>query len=122
MDMNGPQPAFPDRTRRAIAAALALAIFLASLGTSIVNIALPTLAHAFMASFAEVKWVAISYLAAMTLAAVSAGRLGDIYGPKPTLIAGLCLFAVASLLCGSLRVFRCSSVQGHFREPARRSS
>jgi len=98
--MNGTPSSSPDQTKRGVTAALALAILLASLGTSIVNIALPTLAQVFTASFAEVQWVAVSYLAAMTLSAVFAGRLGDIYGSKGALVAGLGLFAAASLLCG----------------------
>ena len=98
--MDGTPSSSPDKTKRGITAALALAILLASLGTSIVNIALPTLAQAFTASFAEVQWVAVSYLAAMTLSAVFAGRLGDLYGSRRALLAGLGLFAVATLLCG----------------------
>ena len=78
---------------------LALAMLLASLGTSIANIALPTLADAFSAPFAEVQAVVVAYLAALTISVVIAGRLGDRYGLKPTLVAGLFLFATASLLC-----------------------
>jgi len=47
--------------------ALALPMLLASLGTSIANIALPTLADAFAVTFSQVQWVAIAYLAAMTV-------------------------------------------------------
>mgnify|MGYP000919002619 CR=1 FL=1 len=48
-------------TRRAVAA-LSLAMLLASLGTSIANVALPTLAHAFGASFRLAQWVVLAYL------------------------------------------------------------
>lgn len=78
---------------------LALAMLLAALGTSIANIALPALADAFSAPFAEVQAVVVAYLAALTVCVVIAGRLGDSRGLKPMLVAGLTLFAVASLLC-----------------------
>ncbi len=80
-------------------ATLALAMLLGSLGTSIANIALPTLAEAFAAPFAAVQAVVVAYLAALTIAVVIAGRLGDRYGLKPMLVAGLSLFALASLFC-----------------------
>ncbi|WGD32301.1 MFS transporter [Ancylobacter sp. WKF20] len=80
-------------------ATLALAMLLGSLGTSIANIALPTLAEAFAAPFAAVQAVVVAYLAALTVAVVIAGRLGDRYGLKPMLVAGLGLFALASLFC-----------------------
>ena len=80
---------------------LALSMLLASLGTSIANIALPTLVEAFSAPFVQVQAVVVAYLAALTISVVIAGRLGDSRGLKPTLLAGLAVFAVASLLCGA---------------------
>lgn len=79
--------------------ALALAMLLASLGTSIANIALPTLIEAFSASFAQVQSVVVAYLAALTISTVIAGRLGDTYGLKRALVGGLIVFATASILC-----------------------
>ncbi len=93
------QPHVSERTRPAITITLALSMLLASLGTSIANIALPTLAQAFSAPFAQVQAVVVAYLAALTVFVMIAGRLGDSYGLKPMLMAGLGLFAVASLLC-----------------------
>ncbi|WP_421692909.1 MFS transporter [Aestuariivirga sp.] len=81
------------------AIALSLAMLLASLGTSIANIALPSLAQAFGAPFREVQMVVVAYLAALTVSVIIAGRLGDRRGLRPMLVAGLVLFAAASLLC-----------------------
>ncbi|MCB1486895.1 MAG: MFS transporter [Bauldia sp.] len=80
--------------------ALGLSMLLASLGTSIANIALPALSKAFSAPFHQVQWVVIAYLATLTILVVFVGRLGDIHGLKRMHLAGLGLFSVASLLCG----------------------
>lgn len=93
------QPDEPEQAKPSVTLTLALAILSASLGTSIANITLPTLTETFSAPFAQVQAVVIAYLAAMALSVVIAGRLGDRYGLKPVFVAGLGLFAVASLLC-----------------------
>ena len=77
-------------------AALSLAMLLPSLGTSIANVALPTLATAFDAPMAQVQWVVIAYLLAVTTLIVGAGRLGDMLGRRRVLLFGISLFALAS--------------------------
>lgn len=79
---------------------LSLSMLLASLGTSIANVGLPTLALAFGASFQQVQWVVVAYLLAITTLIVSVGRLGDIIGRRRLLLAGIATFTVASVLCG----------------------
>ncbi|CAN7157670.1 MFS transporter [Phyllobacterium sp. LjRoot231] len=81
-------------------AGLSLSMLLSSLGTSIANVGLPTLAQAFSASFQEVQWIVLAYLLAITTLIVSVGRLGDITGRRRLLLAGIFLFTVASVLCG----------------------
>lgn len=92
-------PSAPPLSSARLTAALVLAMLLASLGTSIANIALPVLGTAFAAPFSGVQKVVVAYLAGLTVAAVYAGRLGDRFGLRPVLAAGLLLFAAASLLC-----------------------
>lgn len=82
-----------------VLAALAGSILLASLGISIATVALPTLARVFSASVQEVQWVVLAYLLAVTVAIVLAGRMGDLYGNRRVLIAGLVLFTLASAAC-----------------------
>jgi len=79
---------------------LSLSMLLSALGTSIANVALPTLAEAFTASFQEVQWVVLAYLLAITTLIVSVGRLGDLTGRRRLLLAGIFLFTVASVLSG----------------------
>lgn len=81
-------------------ASLSLSMLLSSLGTSIANVGLPTLAQAFDASFQAVQWIVIAYLLAITTLIVSVGRLGDIAGRRRLLLAGIFLFTAASVLCG----------------------
>lgn len=81
-------------------AGLALSMLLASLGTSSANIALPSLAQAFSASFQQVQWIVLVYLLAITTLIVSVGRLGDLIGRRRLLLGGIFLFTLASLLCG----------------------
>lgn len=97
--MEQPEPHTGTKTQRAIVITLALATLLASLGTSIANIALPTLVEAFSVPFGQVQSVIVAYLVALTVTVVIAGRLGDRHGLKPMLVAGLGLFSFASLLC-----------------------
>lgn len=76
--------------------ALALAMLLSSLGTSIANVALPSLQTAFSATFGEVQWVVLAYLLVVTSTIVGAGRLGDLVGRRRLLLGGLAVFALAS--------------------------
>ena len=94
-------PAAPAAASRAALAALALATLLPSLGISIANVGLPTLAAAFAAPFQDVQWVVLAYLLAITTLIVGAGRLGDMVGRRRLLLAGIALFTAASLACAA---------------------
>jgi EmrB/QacA subfamily drug resistance transporter len=85
---------------RWVLASLSVSMLLSSLGTSSANVGLPTLAQAFNASFQHVQWVVLAYLLAITTLIVSVGRLGDVIGRRRLLLAGICLFTLASMLCG----------------------
>ncbi|MFD5082059.1 MFS transporter [Kitasatospora sp. NPDC058406] len=101
----GQSPAAAGRATRADSvrwalAGLSLSMLLSSLGTSIANVGLPTLAQAFGASFQAVQWVVLAYLLAVTTLIVTVGRLGDLVGRRRLLLGGLLLFTAASVLCG----------------------
>ena len=103
MTTSDTRPAGADTQRRAAnlaLAALSLSMLLSSLGTSIANVALPTLADAFAASFQAIQWIVLAYLLAITTLIVSVGRLGDMLGRRRLLLGGLALFTAASLACG----------------------
>ncbi|MCZ4282882.1 MFS transporter [Kiloniella laminariae] len=90
----------PISSPRLTLAGLSLSMLLSSLGVSIANVALPTLAQIFAASFQEVQWVIIAYLLAITITIVTAGRIADLFGHKRVFLTGIFLFAAASVLCG----------------------
>ncbi|ANM10659.1 major facilitator superfamily protein [Rhizobium sp. N324] len=81
-------------------ASLSLSMLLPSLGTSIANVGLPSLAQGFDAAFQDVQWVVLAYLLAITTLIVSVGRLGDVTGRRRLLLIGILLFTLASVLCG----------------------
>ena len=83
-------PANPVRTPsvRWALASLSLSMLLSSLGTSIANVGLPTLAQAFNASFQEVQWIVLAYLLAITTLIVSVGRASWPHRRPPTAAAG----------------------------------
>lgn len=94
-----PKQASPASTTWALAS-LSLCMLLSSLGTSIANVGLPTLAHAFDAPFQQVQWVVIAYLLSITSVVVSMGRLGDVWGRRRLLLWGATLFTLASVASG----------------------
>jgi EmrB/QacA subfamily drug resistance transporter len=90
-----------------ILTAVACGTFMATLDSSIVNIALPTLTTEFSASLYRVKWVVIIYLLTITCALLPFGRLSDQWGRKRVFQSGFIVFIVGSALCsfaGSLNL------------------
>ncbi|POA20258.1 MFS transporter [Pseudomonas sp. FW300-N1A1] len=90
----------PTPAARWALASLSLSMVLPSLDTSIAHAGLPTLARAFDASFAQVQWIVLAYLLAITTLIVSVGRLGDLVGRRRLLLVGIVIFTGASLACG----------------------
>lgn len=75
-------------------------MFLATLNTGIVNVALPALERVFQADVSAMGWSITMYLLALSGSIVLFGRLGDRYGRLKVYGIGLVLFACSSLLCG----------------------
>ena len=84
---------------------LAVTMMLGSLGVSLPYVALPTLSEAFGVSLQAVQWIVTSYLLAVTTLVVGVGRLGDIFGPRKVLLAGLSLFMLATVVCAAAPTF-----------------
>lgn len=76
---------------------LSLSVLVASLATSMINVALPSFTLAFHSSMQDVQWIVISYLLVITSLIVSVGRLGDSLGNKRLLLIGILIFTISSL-------------------------
>ncbi len=81
-----------------VVAALATATTVSALGSSIANVALPTIATDFGAPLGAVQWVILAYLLATTILIVPAGRLGDQIGRTRVLIGGTAVFTAGAVL------------------------
>jgi NTE family protein len=88
------------------------AVFVTYLDVTIVNVALPTIAHDLGSSLRTSSWVITAYNVAYTALLVTAGRFADSHGRRRVFGAGLLAFGTASALCacawdvGSLVLFR----------------
>lgn len=92
------QPSTTTASSRMALVCLSMATLLSSLGVSIANVALPTLAAYFNASTHQAQWVVIAYLLALTSLIVTAGNLGDRFGHRRVLISGIGIFTIASVI------------------------
>ena len=105
----------PPRTKLAILGAILLTMFLASLDQTVVGTALPRIVTDLNGS-SLYAWVVSAYLLSSTVTVPIYGKFSDVFGRKPMLIIGVCLFLVGSWLSGAsqnmteLVVFR--AVQG----------
>ena len=79
--------------------ALVLATLAVGLDTTVLSVALPTLALDLNASTAQLQWFIDSYNLVLAAALLPAGLLGDRFGRKRLLLAALVAFGVASAWC-----------------------
>jgi len=91
------------KTRRgALTLALLLLVqFLDFLDVSIVNVALPSIKHELGFSAQSLQWVVSGYVLTYGGFLLLGGRAADLFGRRRILVAGLILFALASLAGGA---------------------
>ncbi|MGK5631432.1 DHA2 family efflux MFS transporter permease subunit [Streptomyces sp. URMC 123] len=78
---------------------LSLSLLIIGLDTTILNIALSTLATDLNADNRDLQWITDSYILVFAGLLLPAGAFGDRFGRKRVLIAGLVVFGVASVWC-----------------------
>ena len=83
-----------------VIAIFCLGLFMTLLDITIVNIAIPDLVTDLNATLETVLWVGSAYSLAYTVLLITAGRLGDIHGPRRLFLIGLTVFTAASLASG----------------------
>ncbi|MFL5806919.1 MAG: MFS transporter, partial [Roseiflexaceae bacterium] len=79
---------------------IALVVLLAALDQTIVGTALPRIVGE-LHGFDLYPWVATAYLLTSTIMVPIMGKLGDLYGRKPFLLAAIVIFIGASAACGA---------------------
>ena len=79
---------------------LCLGFFMILLDTTIVNVAMPAISSGLNASLSDLLWILNAYVLVYAVLLITAGRLGDLYGPKVLFLAGLVIFTGASAACG----------------------
>ncbi|MDB5618408.1 DHA2 family efflux MFS transporter permease subunit [Tardiphaga sp.] len=94
-------PAGPCRHPNLVIATTILASSMAFIDGSVVNVGLPAIAASFYAEAGELQWVVNAYLLPLSALLLLGGAAGDRFGRKRLLIAGVGLFALASLACAA---------------------
>ncbi|TMG39573.1 MAG: MFS transporter, partial [Chloroflexi bacterium] len=77
-----------------------LGFFMIMLDTTIVYVATPSILSNLHASLDQILWVFNGYLLTYAVLLITAGRIGDIFGPRQLFAAGLVVFTAASAACG----------------------
>lgn len=83
-----------------VAVIFVLGLFMEIMDTTIVNVAIPTLAQDFKVQGAGIEWVVLGYLLSIAVWIPSSGWIGDKFGTKRTFLFALFTFTLASILCG----------------------
>jgi EmrB/QacA subfamily drug resistance transporter len=94
-------PGTSDRRRWIALVVVCLAMLMNALDGSIVNVALPAIQRSLHFNQSGLTWVVDAYLITFGSFLLMAGRLGDLIGRKKVFLAGVSLFTLASIACGS---------------------
>src|SRR5271165_3806245 len=95
---NAPEgvPLMTARRRTLVLAAVCLSLVLVVAGTTMLNVALPDLARSLHATQSQQQWVVDAFAVALAALLLPSGVLGDRYGRRTTLLAGITLFGVTA--------------------------
>jgi len=79
---------------------VATSIFMSTLDSSVVNVALPYMMQDLQTDLTTIQWVVLIYLMIVSSLLLTFGRLSDIKGRKPIYVFGFTIFVAGSWLCG----------------------
>lgn len=82
---------------------IAFGSLMATIDSSIVNVALPNIRGELGASIQEITWISTAYMVAMVLVMPLTGFLGGFFGQKRVYLASMVMFVAASAMCGTAR-------------------
>jgi EmrB/QacA subfamily drug resistance transporter len=98
-----PAPRIPAKV--SVSVAFVLAMFMTIMDTTIVNVALPTIAHDFAVPLTRVDGIVVGFLVSLAVFIPASGWLGDRFGTKRVFLTALALFTAASALCGAAQSY-----------------
>lgn len=78
---------------------VAVGVFMSTVDSSIVNIALPVIMADFIQPLTVMEWVVVSYLLTISALLLTFGRLSDLRGRRWVYCRGFIVFILGSLLC-----------------------
>ncbi|MFC6879516.1 MULTISPECIES: MFS transporter [Actinomadura] len=81
--------------------AVCLGTFMFLLDTTVLSVALPEIGEGLSAPLPALQWVANVYTLVLAVLMLMMGALADRFGARTVYVAGLMVFGVASLACGS---------------------
>jgi MFS family permease len=97
-------------------AAIITASVMDLLDSTIAQVAAPSIRRDLGGSYAVIEWLTAAYALAMAVGLLTGGRLGDLYGRKRVLLAGMAGFIAASAACAAAvtpgELIAARSVQG----------
>jgi len=73
---------------------------MATMDSSMINVALPTIMRDFSCTFAQCQWIVLSYLLTITISLPLWGYLSDRFGKTAVYLYGMLLFVSGSAGCG----------------------
>ncbi|MBM4795415.1 MFS transporter [Streptomyces sioyaensis] len=79
---------------------LSLGYFMTMLDVTIINVAVPSISDDLHATLDDIAWVVNGYVLVLAVLLITAGRLGDVWGPRNLFLAGTALFTLSSVTCG----------------------
>ncbi len=94
------RPATDDRTARLLPWLVAVAFFMQSLDTTILNTAVPAIARSMHVTPLNVKSVLASYTLSLAVFIPISGWMADRFGTRRVFAAAIGLFTLGSILCG----------------------
>ena len=83
--------------RRLILLVLCLSLLVVVIDSTVLNTALPTLARKLSAGTSALQWITDAYTLCFAALLIPAGALGDRFGRRRGLVAGLVVYALGSL-------------------------
>jgi EmrB/QacA subfamily drug resistance transporter len=90
----------PIQSKSLVLLTAATASSLIMLDSNIVAVSLPSIARSLHATFSDIQWVVSAYVLTFAALLLPSGSLCDLRGRQWAVLVGICLFAIASILCG----------------------